>query len=80
MVYVTCLLAIILLISLILAWNKNFIVFLTGTLTVLSVYGALIVSKQSCFAVFDNSIVNALQDQSDSQQALTECAKQAASG
>lgn len=28
------------------------------TLTVFSVYGALVISKQSCFSVFDNALVN----------------------
>lgn len=78
-VYITCLLSIVLLIFLILAWNKNFIVFLTGTLTVLTTYGALVASKQSCFSVFDNSIANALQEQAESAQAMSECARQATS-
>lgn len=56
--YIICLLAVVLLVSLILSWNKNFIVFLTGALTIFSVYGALVVSKQSCFSVFDNALVN----------------------
>lgn len=67
--YILCLLSIILLVSLILSWNKNFIVFLTGAVTVFSVYGALVVSKQSCFAVFDNALVNSFERTSNEQNA-----------
>lgn len=54
--YILCLLAIVLLVSQVMDWNKNFIVFLSGSVTVFAVYGALVVSKQSCFSVFDSAV------------------------
>lgn len=58
--YILCLLTVILMISLILSWNKNFIVFIAGTCTLFATYGTLVVSKQSCFSVLDNSIAAAM--------------------
>lgn len=67
-VYVICLLTIILLVSLILSWNKTFVVFLAAALTIFSVYGALAVSKQSCFSVFDNALVNSFTNNAAEEQ------------
>ena len=58
--YLICLVSIVVFVSMILSWNKNFVVFLTGLLTALSVFGALIVSKQSCFGIFDNIVSDAV--------------------
>lgn len=73
--YIICLLSIVLLVSLILSWNKNFIVFLTGALTVFSIYGALVVSKQSCFSVFDNALINSFTTNAADEQKTTEAEK-----
>lgn len=60
--YLLCLLIIILFVSLILSWNKNFIIFISGLIMVIAVYGALIVSKQSCFGIFDTLLTNSILD------------------
>lgn len=74
--YILCLLSIVLLVSQLLAWNTNFIVFVTGAVTVFAVYGALIASKQSCFSVFDNALVNSFErDGKDVETAGGSCAR-----
>lgn len=70
--YILCLLSIVLLIALILSWNKNFVVFMCGSLTIFAVYGALVVSKQSCFSVFDNAIVSSFTNNAEDERRTEE--------
>lgn len=61
--YILCLLTIVLFVSLILSWNKNFVIFITGMVMILAVFGALMVSKQSCFSIFDNILTDIVSSQ-----------------
>lgn len=54
--YIVCLLSIVLFVSMVLCWNKNFIIFMSGLAMVMTVFGALVVSKKSCFGVMDNIV------------------------
>lgn len=69
--YILCLMSIVLLVSLILSWNKNFIIFLTGAMNMFAVYGALVVSKQSCFSVFDSAFEGETNSSDNDVSAVT---------
>lgn len=54
--YIICMLSIVLFVSMILCWNKNFIIFLAGLTMVMAVFNAMVVSKKSCFGILDDIV------------------------
>lgn len=43
-------------VTLVMSWNRNLVVFLVGVNTIMTTYGALLISKQSCFSILDKNL------------------------
>lgn len=56
--YIVTILTVILLVALLLNWNRNLLILNSAALMIMSAYGSLVVSNKSCIRIFDDGGVS----------------------